>query len=140
MAAIVGAVNEKKDHIPPVVSSQAVTFPFEIAIRGCGACRRACLLDALEPGFKSRAWNARTGRSVSINLLWCFIAGALAAPACMGLPAVASVISFPPSRKHECTPHHVPGPLPGCREGGRHLGLDTVKRLLMHSTPPPVLQ
>ena len=33
--AIVAAVNKKKDHIPPVVSSQAVTFPFEIAIRGC---------------------------------------------------------------------------------------------------------
>lgn len=57
--AIVAAVNKKKDHIPPVVSSQAVTFPFEIAIRG---------------------------------------------------------------------------------EGGRHFGLDTVKRLLMHTQPPPVLQ
>lgn len=41
VAAIVGAVNQKKDHIPPVVSSQAVTFPFEIAIRGCVPCYSA---------------------------------------------------------------------------------------------------
>ena len=40
VAAIVAAVNQKKDHIPPVVSSKTVTFPFEIAIRGCAPDQR----------------------------------------------------------------------------------------------------
>ena len=30
-----GAVNEKRDHIPPVVSASAVTFPFAITVAGC---------------------------------------------------------------------------------------------------------
>lgn len=30
-----GAVNEKRDHIPPVVSGSAVTFPFAITVAGC---------------------------------------------------------------------------------------------------------
>lgn len=34
IATIVRTVNEKKDHIPPVVSSAAVTFPFDISIAG----------------------------------------------------------------------------------------------------------
>lgn len=28
------AVNEKRDHIPPVVSGAAATFPFDIAVAG----------------------------------------------------------------------------------------------------------
>ncbi len=36
LAEIVRSVNERKDHIPPVVSSATVTFPFEISIAGCG--------------------------------------------------------------------------------------------------------
>ena len=35
LAEIVRSVNERKDHIPPVVSPATVTFPFEIAIAGC---------------------------------------------------------------------------------------------------------
>jgi autophagy-related protein 101 len=34
MSFIVRTVNEKKDHIPPVVSSAVVTFPFDISIAG----------------------------------------------------------------------------------------------------------
>eukprot|EP00887_Chlorella_sp_A99_P001068 scaffold14.g1068.t1 len=34
LATIVRAVNEKKDHIPPVVSGSAVTFPFDITVAG----------------------------------------------------------------------------------------------------------
>ncbi len=37
LAEVVRAVNERKDHIPPVVSPATVTFPFEIAIAGCAA-------------------------------------------------------------------------------------------------------
>ena len=35
LAEVVRSVNERKDHIPPVVSPATVTFPFEIAIAGC---------------------------------------------------------------------------------------------------------
>ena len=38
LAEIVRSVNERKDHIPPVVSSATVTFPFEISIAGCTIC------------------------------------------------------------------------------------------------------
>jgi len=37
LTLIVSVVNTKRDHIPPVVSADAVTFPFEIVIAGCGA-------------------------------------------------------------------------------------------------------
>ena len=37
LTEVVRAVNERKDHIPPVVSAATVTFPFEIAIAGCAA-------------------------------------------------------------------------------------------------------
>jgi hypothetical protein len=35
LAAIVQAVNDKREHIPPVVSAAVVTFPFDISIAGC---------------------------------------------------------------------------------------------------------
>lgn len=35
--SIVRAVNEKRDHIPPVLSSSPLTFPFEITISGEGS-------------------------------------------------------------------------------------------------------
>ena len=34
LAAIVQAVNAKREHIPPVVSAAVVTFPFDISIAG----------------------------------------------------------------------------------------------------------
>lgn len=34
LAAITRCVNEKRDHIPPVVSSSTVTFPFDITMTG----------------------------------------------------------------------------------------------------------
>jgi autophagy-related protein 101 len=34
MTLILRAVNEKKDHIPPVTSAAVLTFPFEITIAG----------------------------------------------------------------------------------------------------------
>lgn len=34
MTLVVRFVNDKKDHIPPVVSSSTITFPFEISISG----------------------------------------------------------------------------------------------------------
>ena len=35
LTEVVRSVNERKDHIPPVVSPATVTFPFEIALAGC---------------------------------------------------------------------------------------------------------
>jgi len=32
MVAIVAAVNDKKDHIPPVTASATITFPFDITM------------------------------------------------------------------------------------------------------------
>ena len=34
LLAIICAVNDKKDHIPPVVSPHLVTFPFDITVAG----------------------------------------------------------------------------------------------------------
>ena len=34
LLAVICAVNDKKDHIPPVVSPHLVTFPFDITITG----------------------------------------------------------------------------------------------------------
>lgn len=34
LSAIVCLVNEKKEHIPPVVSANTLTFPFDISIAG----------------------------------------------------------------------------------------------------------
>eukprot|EP00877_Chromochloris_zofingiensis_P011959 jgi/Chrzof1/7016/Cz02g07220.t1 len=34
LTAIVRSVNDKKDHIPPVVSASTITFPFDISISG----------------------------------------------------------------------------------------------------------
>ena len=34
MAFLIKTISEKKDHIPPVVSSNTVTFPFDISIAG----------------------------------------------------------------------------------------------------------
>jgi hypothetical protein len=31
---VIGLVNERKDHIPPVVSSEVVSFPYEISLPG----------------------------------------------------------------------------------------------------------
>ena len=60
VAAIVSAVNQKRDHIPPVVSSQTVTFPFEIAIRGCAAE----LSRAVDAGSRLRACKVTRAHSV----------------------------------------------------------------------------
>ena len=35
MTLVVRTINEKKDHIPPVVSSAVLTFSFDISIAGC---------------------------------------------------------------------------------------------------------
>ena len=35
VTAVVRAVNDKRHHIPPVVSSSTVTFPFDISMSGC---------------------------------------------------------------------------------------------------------
>lgn len=37
LTAVVRHVNEKRDHIPPVVSASAVTFPFDITVAGDSA-------------------------------------------------------------------------------------------------------
>ena len=37
MTIITHAVNDKKEHIPPVVSASVITFPFEIVISGYGS-------------------------------------------------------------------------------------------------------
>ena len=37
MTLVVRTINEKKDHIPPVVSSAVLTFSFDISIAGCAA-------------------------------------------------------------------------------------------------------
>jgi len=42
LLAIICAVNDKKDHIPPVVSPHLVTFPFDITVAGY-----ACLCNSL---------------------------------------------------------------------------------------------
>lgn len=34
LTVVVRSVNEHKDHIPPVTSSQTLTFPFDITISG----------------------------------------------------------------------------------------------------------
>lgn len=34
LTLIVSNVNSKRDHIPPVVTQEIVTFPFEISIQG----------------------------------------------------------------------------------------------------------
>ena len=36
LTSIVTAVNEKRDHIPPVVSGAALTFPFDVTVEGTG--------------------------------------------------------------------------------------------------------
>ena len=48
MQHVVGLVNERKDHIPPVVSADVVSFPFEITLPGesestLGALKRMML-------------------------------------------------------------------------------------------------
>lgn len=35
MTLVLRTVNDKKDHIPPVVSSAVLTFSFDISIAGC---------------------------------------------------------------------------------------------------------
>ena len=35
LTTIVRLVNDKRDHIPPVVSSSPLPFPFDISIVGC---------------------------------------------------------------------------------------------------------
>ena len=42
MTLVVRTINEKKDHIPPVVSSAVLTFSFDISIAGCGSNTRMC--------------------------------------------------------------------------------------------------
>lgn len=37
VTAVVRAVNDKRHHIPPVVSSSTVTFPFDVSMSGCAA-------------------------------------------------------------------------------------------------------
>ena len=37
ITAIVGAVNERRSHIPPVVSANVVSFPFDITITSSGS-------------------------------------------------------------------------------------------------------
>lgn len=41
LTLILSIVNSKRDHIPPVVTQDTVTFPFEISIEGCAPCRAA---------------------------------------------------------------------------------------------------
>ena len=36
LLAVVRAVNERRDHIPPVTSGSAVTFPFDVSVEGEG--------------------------------------------------------------------------------------------------------
>eukprot|EP00951_Prasinocladus_malaysianus_P042174 scaffold506966_cov43-Prasinocladus_malaysianus.AAC.1 len=43
LTLIVSAVNTKRDHIPPVVSADIVTFPYEISIAGWGGSALACV-------------------------------------------------------------------------------------------------
>jgi len=39
MTLVLRTVNDKKDHIPPVVSSAVLTFSFDISVAGCVAAR-----------------------------------------------------------------------------------------------------
>ena len=51
------AVNERRDHIPPVVSGSAVTFPFDITVAGCALAAiplHACDLVAYSPALPVR--------------------------------------------------------------------------------------
>ncbi|EIE19548.1 DUF1649-domain-containing protein [Coccomyxa subellipsoidea C-169] len=74
MTLIIRAVNEKKDHIPPVTSAAVLTFPFEITVAG----------------------------------------------------------------RHDAQ-RHLMGVACCRRDGNIGYGLETMKRLLMHTSPPPVL-
>jgi autophagy-related protein 101 len=41
MTLVLRTVNDKKDHIPPVVSSAVLTFSFDISVAGCAGARAA---------------------------------------------------------------------------------------------------
>jgi autophagy-related protein 101 len=43
---IIRSVNEKRDHIPPVISGSAVTFPFDISLIDPAGNKRGALIDS----------------------------------------------------------------------------------------------
>lgn len=137
MTLVVRTINEKKDHIPPVVSSAVLTFSFDISIAGCAVPAW------LEAGMATRAPCVLCTAAASLGAhMFVSIAAALCSPVQPTSSCQATYVC--PITAGTATPACQQAwlkvqALGGARAGSRGYGLENLKRLLMHTSPPPVL-
>jgi hypothetical protein len=145
----VTAVNDKRDHIPPVVSASAVTFPFDIQVAGWGgggyggeggaAC---CLAAARHLRWLPASFlfgPARRFRSLRAREAWRHNHGRHPPKLVSSAPLNPPVLlpPLPTPRLHSRTAALLP--LLPRSDGGSVFSLGAVKRMLASTNPPSVL-